>query len=777
MKITSLYLFFITLTALAVSPLPISATDVEISPDGEVENVEEVKVKRQQQGQQLGKREGGRDASRDASREGSMEKKIRASRETAAEEAAVGREATREEAAPEIKRLKVKHQGRKREVLKEEDNNDIKNRPPPPPQSPQQQQQENQEQPLKKKKKKRRRKKKGKKGAKSKDAQSESEYFDLLWEELSKDFSTLNPLVKNSKISSTPSLPVLPFFTTSYSTSPHVLPLRYHGPISPSLLSSYNHSNAGDYDLTDAVVTQSFYVGDAGFLRCATYFEDPFDEERVGYTIVGEGSNRDLDMAIAAETRRRLGDYFGTDGEDEDHYGFDGSGEEEEGEDKPFLADVVEEVIDSLDTVCAINHAGWWSYEWCHEATVKQFHIGTKTVKEKGKVKEENFLESVMNIGNWRGRSVKYDGHVTINEWVGHPEGSVNNPEFHDVEKIQIVEHYTGGEKCPPEMRSRPRATDVVYQCCLDIDVKGRKSVSQALERSDVPAWFLEVGEAQPCKYVATICVQELCTISEVTRQEFQKNIKAGIEDTEALRLVEQIVKEKMEKWKRKELTDKTLATNGMSTDGMSPTEIIDRDMKNTCVQKGEGWWTYEFCWRNGGRQFHQETVLDQKSGKLKNSQVVENSLGKWQQGGPELKVSKLEKWREREGLGTPEIVRQQQEEKRARSIAKQRGVIGNGGNNVNAATGYVPEGPFLEEEMTGGDLCVEEEVKKMKVHRSATIKYFCGPKVQLINVEETRSCHYELSVTVPGLCNLKGWRRETDRTKAVKCALGEEKD
>jgi len=139
--------------------------------------------------------------------------------------------------------------------------------------------------------------------------------------------------------------------------------------------------------------------------------------------------------------------------------------------------------------------------------------------------------------------------------------------------------------------------------------------------------------------------------------------------------------------------------------------------------------------------------------------------------------MSKVEEWREREGLGTPEIIKQDKEKKEIRNYGKNGdgAMKGAGTNTINTASGVIPEGPYLMEKITGGDSCIEEEVAKMEVNRTATIKYYCGAKVQLINVEETRSCHYELSVTVPGLCNREGWRREKERKRIIKCTVERE--
>jgi hypothetical protein len=171
---------------------------------------------------------------------------------------------------------------------------------------------------------------------------------------------------------------------------------------------------------------------------------------------------------------------------------------------------------------------------------------------------------------------------------------------------------------------------------------------------------------------------------------------------------------------------------------------------------------------------------MDTKSGKLKNKQLASYSLGKWQPGGgPGLKMSALEVWREAEGLGTPMISTQQEEAKKARlrkgSPSGEFKGKKKGGNNVNGKEGYTPEGPYLEEDIKGGDPCVEEEVAKMKIARSGTVKYFCGERAELVNVVETRSCHYEITVTVPGLCEGKGWKKEIGKQKVVMCAIENE--
>lgn len=335
---------------------------------------------------------------------------------------------------------------------------------------------------------------------------------------------------------------------------PYFLPLSYAGVVGKEMASRYSPSTASSYNLTSAVSTQTVKIGGGEVVKCATYFED--------FT-GGENGNKALEEDLEDITRRKVEDFLGI---------FDeGVGEVEEREEMTVNG-MVQDVLEGLDTVCAVNHAGWWSYEWCHEGAVKQFHVATREVKNDGRTKEESFLETIIKIGEFKSRRVEFrdkQGSVRIISTVeNNAEGRTMAKE---AEKVKIRERFQGGELCD-EAGGKPRSSTVVFMCCLDVDVGGKKSVIEALKRPEIPAWFLSIEETSMCSYTANVCLQKLCTPLDR-----EKNVASS----------PTMSRKRSEEPK----------------EDMSYEEIIDRDMRNFCVQKTDGWWTYEFCWRGGGRQ------------------------------------------------------------------------------------------------------------------------------------------------------------------------------
>merc|ERR1711981_23789 len=74
--------------------------------------------------------------------------------------------------------------------------------------------------------------------------------------------------------------------------------------------------------------------------------------------------------------------------------------------------------------------------------------------------------------------------------------------------------------------------------------------------------------------------------------------------------------------------------------------------------------------------------------------------------------------------------------------------------------TPIIPEGAYISTVIKNGTACVEDEVHHMNVSRSSTVKFFCGETLALAQVEEVKSCEYVMSITIPRLCKVDGFKR-----------------
>lgn len=100
----------------------------------------------------------------------------------------------------------------------------------------------------------------------------------------------------------------------------------------------------------------------------------------------------------------------------------------------------------------------------------------------------------------------------------------------------------------------------------------------------------------------------------------------------------------------------------------------------------------------------------------------------------------------------------------------------GKGGGSQPGGNGAVYVQEYLH-----GDVCDHEDVSESVirrggditdgiVERSSTVRFLCGSKLEIVNVQEDETCHYILDVSVPGLCEHELFRPTMTKTQVVKC-------
>jgi Glucosidase II beta subunit-like protein len=383
---------------------------------------------------------------------------------------------------------------------------------------------------------------------------------------------------------------------------------------------------------------------------------------------------------------------------------------------------IIENRLSELKALCGQIHKGWWSYEWCFEQAITQFHIEYDSVKNQVQV------ESVMNLGTFKSRSVFLDlDQLPPNEF------AEDTPEV-----ARVLDIHDGGGTCAET--GNPRKTYVHLQCCSEKITQQRKGMLHREGRqiaSEVAA-VLDVNEDPDhvCTYNVTVCTPLLC--GALDDSDPLESNDATTADTTAI---------------SETTTPEAGWKSAPSKENESIRDILDRTLSKLCLQTNPGgWWTYEICHKQGIRQFHAVTGMRRDNAGAKFTTTVvesEHILGKYDATTAET-VPDKEEWM---------LV-------------------------VNATSGGKTwgegNGAYYEVEYTGGDICDHSDVTDAAivagstsagggVERASTVRFFCGQAYD-VAVNEDSTCHYVVQVKVPALCKHPLFRAPVVKKQVMKC-------
>jgi len=245
-------------------------------------------------------------------------------------------------------------------------------------------------------------------------------------------------------------------------------------------------------------------------------------------------------------------------GEDDNAGGGDESKKVDRGS-KPFSStskppqlsvDEINKLLESLKGVCAQLHdGGWWSYEWCHEEGVRQFHVAYSTDSP-----PRYEIQDVTLIGQYAGVLVvvypkgiyggkHIDGVTTTIQFDGNGEEvlrrvSVHGPDddsmfpsdiFTDegithLKRTNIgnergpvvIQTFTSGDYC--EEKGIDRVMKVELRCCTEDEIdkwlesKKMSTTGSSGEKEETPqAVLVKVWEDETCVYSSKVCTPLLC--------------------------------------------------------------------------------------------------------------------------------------------------------------------------------------------------------------------------------------------------------------------------
>lgn len=427
-----------------------------------------------------------------------------------------------------------------------------------------------------------------------------------------------------------------------------------------------------------------------------------------------------------------------------------------------FTLIAVERSLARLKGVCAQIHLGWWSYEWCHEDRVAQFHV--EFVNSKDPLQRLQ-LTDLTNLGTFSLRNVRPPGTDMSDPAVDFKESDPRNKNRRKnldwemlrggLNEIGIAEDvYVGGDTCPDT--GKPREMQVIYRCCSNLHMarfQGRDA-AKTVAGGGVPAVIADLFEKEDtCQYEATICTPLLCSGGDEAEK-----VTAG-----SGKSLEEIKKSRPLPFKRKP-----------KKDNESIRYTLERVLENVCLQNNDGgWWTYEMCWGKHVRQFHEEKLLDRLTGLASKTVDTQHYLGFYS-------AEELEKFPDDEEVNhvvnaTEDIV--------GGAAGGEKGTVG----GILVKRGARPSdfggnGAYFVQEFTKGDVCADGDVTaaavkagtlgKGGIERATTVRYFCGGShhPELMRVNEDSTCHYVVDVAIPDLCEHPLFKAPVFKKQVVKC-------
>jgi hypothetical protein len=393
-----------------------------------------------------------------------------------------------------------------------------------------------------------------------------------------------------------------------------------------------------------------------------------------------------------------------------------------DGDGKSLLIAIIERRLKTLEGICAQIHKGWWSYEWCYQQEVSQFHIEIGTESPSG-----ISISDISTLGKYDSRSISTS-----------LESMRPNNLAEDVPELgRVVDVYRNGDIC--EETNEPRKTQVNFQCCSERMMLRRKGLlkknEKKFESDDVAVMDIREHPDQVCHYDVTVCTTLLCD---------EEDAESGLLEKSAASKVRGLLETATGQ------LEAAAAAAAEPKENESIREILVGTLANTCLQSFTGgWWSYELCSFQDVRQYHETAIASKtKSGGIVTKKKIETEhvLGRY----------------------TADIFAYVPDEEEWRLV-------------VNSTEG---DGAYVEIEFTDGDICDHPDVTDSAVvaggasaggvARSSSVRYYCSDRYAL-TIKEDSTCHYIVDVKVPALCNHPLFKVPVAKKQQVKCLPAEE--
>ena len=366
--------------------------------------------------------------------------------------------------------------------------------------------------------------------------------------------------------------------------------------------------------------------------------------------------------------------------------------------------------LEVLEQICAQIHQGWWSYEWCYQQSLAQFHVAMKD----GKVD----VEDVTSLGRFVYRKWFLDLHNNIED--------VNPLAENTKELARVLDIHEGGTLCPDT--NEPRRAVVNILCCSENIMSKKKALlrkgSKPIESDDdLVVHSVKEDPEKICTYNVTICTSLLCAKPE------DDDGSVVIKDDD----------EEEEKRRRTPLENESIM------------QILDRVLggrKPVCLQSlTGGWWTFEFCHGQSIRQYHE--VIGTRRDKHGVSQTIRAIETDHNLGLPQTNIFQA-------------IVPEDEWKFVVNSTDK------NGLKKSYFELEYT-NGDICDDDDVRDSAIVAGNSGAQGLARSSSVRYFCGETYD-IKVNEDSTCHYVVNVVLPDLCRHPIFKTPVSKKQLFKC-------
>ena len=428
--------------------------------------------------------------------------------------------------------------------------------------------------------------------------------------------------------------------------------------------------------------------------------------------------------------------------------------------------------LSKLAGVCSQIHLGWWSYEWCYDQGVTQFHIHVDSANSGLE------LQDMTSLGSFTKRKFKII-HGQNKDSIP-PTALSNDAEFVVVNKYaeaepelsRVVDRYDNGEMC--QASGKPRQTKVQYLCCSERLMNRYKSPilrnNSPVASKIVSIVSLVEDPNEVCTYSIVVCTPLLC---EDVKSADDDGLLFGVAAGSMIKTTSR--SSSAQESSSRLLTKKRVAPTPRK-ENETIRDILDRTMGKACIQSStSSWWSYEYCHHKHIRQFHETVSINQETGMATTSISADDDeyfLGYYSK--------ELDSYPEED------------EWKYVVNTTLSGGGDGSApsGGGSSSATGGTggkhTVAAYFTTEFVGGNVCDDADVTDSAIkagtvrnghmERSSSVRFACGPSFE-IYVNEDHTCHYIVDISVPDLCHHPAFRAPVPKKQVVKCLLVEDAD
>jgi hypothetical protein len=294
---------------------------------------------------------------------------------------------------------------------------------------------------------------------------------------------------------------------------------------------------------------------------------------------------------------------------------------------KVKLAAEISRRLAKLAGICAQIHEGWWSYEWCHQSLVVQFHVHMGS--DLTQISEIKLLDET-KLGKWSERRIQltrdsefYDllfkdsgdapdpedeSLASSDPMIGSEEATTNSQDTVVINMLStskpkvkpppnkysegtpelavVSDIYSNGDICPDT--GKPRITKVDLRCCSPRVMKRIKGGvlynGQPIKNDMVAIHSLSEQPGTVCVYNVTVCTPLLCSDEESQMSLFGN--AGGLSGMSSRTSTQN------------ERAISALGIANVNVEHMSVRDILDLTFgkaRKTCIQSNTGGW-YVLC-------------------------------------------------------------------------------------------------------------------------------------------------------------------------------------